>query len=327
MIAEKVIDRRLELTAPDPERSESRSRMRAATSLMMYDKGLSTDIAWKDIDSLSRSLSNRDRSHLHRIRRWQKRLRAINAVERNLLNAFVTLDRVCSNLKLPHDVRQEACVIYRKIVMLGLVRGRTIEGMVCASIYAATRVVGMPRSLDEVARVSGRERKELGRDYKIITKWLRLGLPPTDPRNYVSRFCSELGIDISVERKALEMLNSTVDDPEMAGVRVAGKDPTGVAAAAIYLASMVCGKKTTQARLSKIAGITEVTLRNRFKELVNLPGSPLRMEFPEEHGPPYARIHAATFDSYLRKTSRRRKESGWNGEGQVPGKQETPGQG
>lgn len=311
VIMEKVIDRRLEWGSNETDRNGKGTKTGPSTSLMLHDKGLSTEMSWKDVDAVSRNLSSAGRSHLHRIRRWQKRLRAINSVERNLLNAFIILERVCSNLRLPSDVRQEACVIYRKVVSLGLVRGRAIEGMVSASIYAATRVVGIPRSLDEVANVSGRERKELGRDYKIISKWLKMSLPPTDPRKFVSRFCSELELDMQIERKAIEILNVVEHDPVSGGSKVAGKDPTGVAAAAIYLASIICRKKATQLKLSKTAGITEVTLRNRFKELVAIPGCLPGDDFPAAGRPPYGRIHAATFDSYIRKTTLRSAEEKW----------------
>lgn len=302
VIAEKVIDRRMDWVSQDSGKQAVQPKAGPSTSIMMHDKGLSTEMSWKDVETLTRNMSNSGKTHLQRIRRWQKRLRAINSVERNLLSAFITLDRVCSNLRLPNDARQEASAIYRRVVSLGLVRGRTIDGMVSASIYAATRAVGIPRSLDEVANVSGRERKELGRDYKIIAKWLRMSIPPTDPRKFVSRFCSELGLDMKVERTAVEILNAVLDNPETGGANVAGKDPTGVAAAAIYLASMIRCRKTTQNRLSSVAGITEVTLRNRFKEIVKAAGIASMKGFSDEDGQPYKRLHAATFSSYLRKT-------------------------
>ncbi len=302
VVSDRMIDIRQEWSA-NTGNIESGFGASTPTSQMLFDKGLSTDISWKDVDSLGNRIPSSSRSSLHRIRKWHKRLRAINTRERNLLVALTVVERMCSNLKLPNDVREESCAIYRKALVADLVKGRSIEGMVASSIYISSRYLGFPRSIDEVAKISGVGRKEVGRNARIMLRVLKIPLQPTNPVDFVSRFCSELNLVTDVEKKALEILSSINEAPEKVNTFATGKEPTGIAAAAIYIAGLLCGKKITQCEIANTAGITEVTLRNRFKDIINIPNSALVSVFPDENKPPYQKIHAATFDSYLRKTT------------------------
>ncbi len=228
----------------------------------IHDKGLSTIIDWNNKDYYGKSVSIRTRAQLFRLRKWQRRIRISNATERNLAFALSELDRMASALGLPKSVRETAAVIYRKAIEKNLIRGRSIEGVVAAALYAACRQAGFPRTLDEIAQYSRVDRKEIGRTYRFIARELGLKLMPTSPADYVPRFCAALNLSGEVQRKAIEIIKKA-EEREL----TSGRGPTGVAAAAIYIASILCGERRTQREVAEVAGVTEVTIRNRYKEL------------------------------------------------------------
>ena len=262
VIDEDFIDHGPEWRAFDSEQREKRSRVGAPLTYTIHDKGLSTVIGWKNRDSYGKSIPTRSRAQLYRLRKWQRRIRVSNATERNLAFALAELDRMASGMGLPRNVRETAAMIYRKAVIKNLIRGRSIEGVSAAALYAACRQCGVPRTLDEVAEASGVSRKEIGRTYRFIARELGLKLMPTSPQDYISRFCSELGLSGDVQSKAIEILKEAADKE-----LTSGRGPTGVAAAAIYIASILCGERRTQREVADVAGVTEVTIRNRYKEL------------------------------------------------------------
>jgi len=262
VIDEDFVDHGPEWRAFDSEQREKRSRVGAPLTYTIHDKGLSTVIGWKNRDSYGKSIPTRSRAQLYRLRKWQRRIRVSNATERNLAFALAELDRMASGMGLPRNVRETAAMIYRKAVIKNLIRGRSIEGVSAAALYAACRQCGVPRTLDEIAEASGVSRKEIGRTYRFIARELGLKLMPTSPQDYISRFCSELGLSGDVQSKAIEILKEAADKE-----LTSGRGPTGVAAAAIYIASILCGERRTQREVADVAGVTEVTIRNRYKEL------------------------------------------------------------
>ena len=160
------------------------------------------------------------------------------------------------------NVRETAALIYRKAVQKNLIRGRSIEGVVASSVYAACRQCGVPRTLDEVSDFSRIKRKEIGRTYRFMTRELKLKLLPTKPQDYIQRFCSELKLSGNTQNKAIEILKDATDKE-----LTSGRGPTGVAAASIYIASILTNERRTQREVADVAGVTEVTIRNRYKEL------------------------------------------------------------
>ena len=167
-------------------------------------------------------------------------------------------------MSLPKDVREESAFIYRKAVEKKLVRGRSIEGVVAASLYAACRMRKIPRTLDEVGQFSRTGRKEIGRTFRAIAKELKISVKPSSPADYIPRFCSILKLPQEVKAQSLFLLN----EAERVDL-TAGRGPTGIAAASVYLASKMKGYEKTQREISDAAGVTEVTIRNRYKEMVN----------------------------------------------------------
>ena len=252
VLDDQFIDQGPEWRAFDVEQGEKRARTGAPMTYTIHDKGLSTEISWKNKDSYGKSIPTRNRAQLYRLRKWQRRIRVSNATERNL--AFT------------------AAMIYRKAVNKNLIRGRSIEGVVAASLYAACRQCGVPRTLDEVANSSRVGRKEIGRTYRFMTRELKLKLMPTKPQDYVQRFCSELKLSGEVQSKAAEILKDA-SEKEL----TSGRGPTGVAAAAIYISSILCNERRTQREVADVAGVTEVTIRNRYKELTEKLGIEIQL--------------------------------------------------
>lgn len=269
VLEEGMIDQGPDWRAFDAEQGEKRARAGAPTTLTIHDKGLSTEIGWKNKDPYGKSIPTRNRAQLYRLRKWQRRIRVSNATERNLAFALAELDRIASAMNLPRNVRETAAMIYRKAVNHNLIRGRSIEGVVAASLYGSCRQCNVPRTLDEIASKSHIGRKEIGRTYRFMTRELKLRLLPTRPQDYVQRFCSELKLKGEVQTKANDILKLATERE-----LTSGRGPTGVSAAAIYIASLQCGERRTQREVAEVAGVTEVTIRNRYKEItekLNLP--------------------------------------------------------
>ncbi len=262
VIDEKIIDTGPEWRAFDHEQRMKRSRTGAPMTYTIHDKGLSTVIDWRNKDSYGKDIAPRKRAQIYRLRKWQQRIRVSNATERNLAFALTELDRVASKLVLPRNVRETASIVYRRAVEGGLIRGRSIEGVASASLYAACRQCKVPRTLDEIADASRLNRKEIGRTYRFIARELGINLHPTTPIDYVPRFASELNLTGEVQSKAIEILKNAINHE-----LTSGRGPTGVSAAALYIASVLLGERRTQREVADVAGVTEVTIRNRYKEL------------------------------------------------------------
>jgi transcription initiation factor TFIIB len=263
VVDEDNIDRGPEWRAFDAKEKDEKSRVGAPTTNMMHDKGLSTNIGWQDKDAYGNSLSSRQRQKMQRLRTWNERFRTRDSKERNLKQALGEIDRMASALGLPDNVRETASVIYRRALDEDLLPGRSIEGVSTAALYAAARQAGTPRSLDEIAGVSRVEKDEIARTYRYVVRELKLEIQPADPESYVPRFASDLDLSDESERRARELLSNAKE----AGIH-SGKSPVGLAAAAVYAASLLTNEKVTQSEVSEVANISEVTIRNRYHELL-----------------------------------------------------------
>jgi len=270
VVSEDEIDPGPEWRAFDASEKDEKSRVGAPTTNMMHDKGLSTNIGWQDKDAYGNSLSSRQREKMQRLRTWNERFRTRDSKERNLKQALGEIDRMASALGLPENVRETASVIYRRALDEDLLPGRSIEGVATASLYAAARQAGTPRSLDEIDAVSRVDKDEIARTYRYVVRELNLEIQPADPESYVPRFASDLELSDEVERRARELLSTAKAE----GVH-SGKSPVGLAAAAVYAASLLANEKVTQSEVSEVANISEVTIRNRYHELLEAEGQVL----------------------------------------------------
>jgi len=267
VVEEREIDRGPEWRAFDAAEKDKKSRVGAPTTKMMHDQGLSTNIGWQDKDAYGRALSSRQRRKMQRLRTWNERFRTRDSKERNLKQALGEIDRMASALGLPENVRETASVIYRRALEEDLLPGRSIEGVATSALYAAARQAGTPRSLDEISAVSRVEKDEIARTYRYVVRELGLEVKPADPASYVPRFASDLELSEETERRARALLEAARQE----GVH-SGKSPVGLAAAAVYAAALLTNEKVTQNQVSEVANVSEVTIRNRYKELLEASG-------------------------------------------------------
>lgn len=262
VLDEFIIDQGPEWRAFDHEQRNRRARTGAPSTFAISDKGLTTVIDWRNKDSKGRSLSESAKRDIYRLRIWNQRIRVANASERNLAYALSELDRDSSRLDIPRTVREDASKIYRDAAKRKLIRGRSIEGVVAASLYTACRRGNIPRTLEEISEATNVSKKQIGKTYRFLSRELNIKLKPTSPADYVSRFASKLDLSGEIQAKAVEIINQAIDK----GLS-SGRGPTGVAAAALYIASVLLGERRTQSEIAEVAGVTEVTIRNRYKEL------------------------------------------------------------
>ncbi|MHA1958654.1 MAG: transcription initiation factor IIB [Candidatus Thorarchaeota archaeon] len=264
VVSDHRIDTGPEWRAFTSDEKDARSRTGAPTNFAIHDKGLSTMIDWRDHDSQGKRFSAKKRSEIYRLRKWQIRTRVHSSVDRNLAQAMSELDRLSSQLGLTKAIKELAALLYRKLIVRRLARSRSIDAMVGAAIYAACRLRKAPRSLEEISRHSRVTKKKIGQHYRLLVEKLKLRMPISDPAHYVPRFITQLKLPGKVQQKVLEILEMAKQQRSL----VTGRDPRGLAAASIYIASILLDHRVTQRDIAIAAGVTEVTVRNRYKELV-----------------------------------------------------------
>ncbi|MGC8547403.1 MAG: transcription initiation factor IIB [Candidatus Micrarchaeia archaeon] len=262
VIEANVTDSGPEWRAFDADQRNERARTGAPIKYMKPNKGLVTEIDMYNKDIRGAKLPSKRQAQLYRIRKWHKRASIASSSERNYLVALPELSRVASYLGLPDNIRESAALLYRQCVKNNLIRGRPIETVVNAALYTVCRQTGMPRTLDEIAQISGVPKKEIGRTYRIIVHELNLKIPLTNPVSYVPRYVTALKLSGEAQEKAEALLRQA-----MKKGLVSGRSPTGVCAAAVYIASALVGERRTQKEVAEVAGVTEVTIRNRYREL------------------------------------------------------------
>jgi transcription initiation factor TFIIB len=258
------IDRGPEWRAFDASERDEKSRVGAPTTKLLHDEGLSATIDWRDEDAYGRTLSGKQREKMRRLRTWDERFRTRDARERNLKQALGEIDRMASALGLPESVRETAAVVYRRALEEDLLPGRSIEAVATASLYAAARKAGVPRTLDEFDAVSRVDQLEVQRAYRYVVRELGLGVQPADPEQYVERFASDLSLSDEARRKARKLLEKAKAE----GMH-SGKSPVGLTAAALYAAPRMLGEDITQAQVGEVTDVSEVTIRNRYQELLS----------------------------------------------------------
>ncbi len=263
IIKEKIKDRGPEWRAFDQKQREEKSRGGPPSTQTIHDKGLSTQIDYKNRDAKGNSLSPKRRRKVYRLRKWHKRGRVTDSKDRNLAFSLSEINRMSSQLGLAKNVQEIASKIYREAVNQGLIRGRSMEGCSSAALYAACRKADVPRTLEEVADASNVDKGEIGKTYRFLCRELDIHLSPTDPVRYVARFASELEISGEIRVNAIKIIRMAQEEKI-----TSGKSPTGTAAAAIYIAALEGGERKTQKEAAEAADVTEVTIRNRYKEMV-----------------------------------------------------------
>ncbi len=262
VLSEPTINTGPEWRAYNPKETEKRTRVGLPLSLSIHDKGLSTMIGMIGRDARGKKIPRDIKTKMIRLKKWNKRSIRESSDNRNLSQAMSELQKISDKLHVPSIVQERAALIYRKALKTGLIRGRSISSMVLASLYAACRLTQTPRTLREIAHHSHLNKKEISRCYRLLLKELNLRMPVPKAKLRVPKIASAVELSENTQRKAIEIL----DKAEKIKL-TSGKDPMGMAAAALYLACLMNGERRTQKTIALAAGVTEVTIRNRYKDM------------------------------------------------------------
>jgi transcription initiation factor TFIIB len=262
VLYEQTLDKGPEWRAFTQEEKVSRSRVGTPTSYSIHDKGLSTTISQVDRDAFGRKLPLSTRLQMWRLRKWQIRSRVNSSSDRNLAQAMAELERLTGKVNISPSIKEKAAVIYRKALDKHLVRGRSINSIAAAALYAACRRSGAPRTLSEISKASLVDKKDVARCYRLLLQELDFHMPICEPLTYVSKIAEENGVTGKTQGAAIAILREARQKRF-----AAGKDPRGMAAAALYIACLQHNEKITQKEIAEVAGVTEVTVRNRYKAL------------------------------------------------------------
>ena len=261
-----VISERLENSGPEwrsfLDDKTNKARTGAGTSLTMHDYGLATVINPINRDSVGKPLSYSMKKTLKRLRIWDRRSPVNYSGEKNLISAFTELGKMKDKLALSDAVMEKAAYIYRKALDKKLVRGRSITSVIAASLYAACRDTGTPRTLNDITAAINIKRKDLALSYRMLVKELDLKIPVVDSVQCVARIASKAGLSEKTKRYAVKILKKAKENEISAG-----KDPMGLAASALYISNNRMGMNCSQRIIARAAGITEVTVRNRCQGL------------------------------------------------------------
>ncbi|MBR9707666.1 MAG: transcription initiation factor IIB, partial [Candidatus Diapherotrites archaeon] len=264
IVSDKTMDQGAEWRAFNQMQRESRARGGSPLKYSIANKGFTTAIKRTSVDAKGNPLNAQTKADMYSLMKWHSRTSRISSTERNVSTALKELRRLCAFLGLPAPIHETAALYYRKTVEKKLIRGRLIESVVAAIVYMVCRLQGIPRTLDEIAEVSHSNKKEIGKTYRFLVRELGVNVPLATPLHYVSRFSSALGLSGEAQEQARTILKDVLDQ----GL-ASGRGPTGVAAAAVYIAGLLNGERRTQKEVADVVGVTEVTIRNRYRELKN----------------------------------------------------------
>src|SRR3989338_6164262 len=262
VLSDEMVDFGKELRSFDSDSFDETARTGSPKKYVKLNKGLVTMIDRRGRDLRGNKLSTKGKAQMYRLIKWHKRTTVSSSTQRNLSIALTELRRVSSYLNIPETLVEAAALLYMKTLEKGLIRGRLIEAVVAAILYAVCRTYNVPRTLNEMAEASGLTKKEIGRTYRFLVRELRLEVPMTNPIHYIPRFASELNLSGEVQEEGRKILEKAIGN----GL-ISGRGPTGVAAAAVYIASLLKGERRTPKEVANVAGVTEVTIRNRYREL------------------------------------------------------------
>ena len=262
-----ISDRIQEISRPEwriysAEQENDRSRTGIPITLAKADMGLATIIGKDDRDASGHLLDGAMRNRMQRLRTWDLRTRSHTSSDRNLVQAFSKLDMLKDKLALSDAVVEKIAYIYRKVQHRGLIRGRTISGLIAAAIYAGCREMETPWTLKDIAAASNVKRKDIARNYRMLVFELDLKVPNADPIKCIVKVANRANLTENTKRQAITIMKD-VAKKEIS----AGKDPMGLAATVLYLSCLKTGEEITQTQIAQASGVTEVTVRNRLKDL------------------------------------------------------------
>jgi len=265
----RVITDKLQEIGPErrtfsTDETDVMSRTGVPQSLARHDMGLSTIIGRTDRDATGNKLDAAMRTRMNRLATWDMRSQLHTPRDRSLRQAFFQLDVLKDKIGLSDSMVEKTAYIYRKAQSRKLTRGRTVSGVLAAAVYIACREMGAHRTLDDIATACNVKRKELSKDFRMLHTRLDLKIPQQDPMKCIAKVASKAKLSEKTKRRAAQIMRNVTREEISAG-----KDPMGLAATVLYLSSIKNGETITQSNIAEAAGVTEVTVRTRAKELRN----------------------------------------------------------
>lgn len=237
------------------------SRTGPKISITIHDVGLSTIIGRSNFDSSGKAVSYGMKGKLNRMRIWDSRSKSSTTAHRNLTDALTEINKLKEKLSLSDAIIERAAYFYRKASEKKLIRGRTVKGIVGACIYAACRDLGTTRTIIEISKCMQEKRNIIAKSYRLLFQQLSLEVPVPDSTSSIIRFSNNLELPEKVKRDAIFILDILKENKI-----VAGKKPDAVAATVVYMACIKNNESMSQHKISKMSGITTVTIRNRLEE-------------------------------------------------------------
>ena len=270
VVAEQMADYGPESKSSDLEERLKLARATGQTTYSQHDLGIATEISISTKDFSGKSINSEVATQMHNLRKWQQRVRVSSPRERRLANVLSKIGEACQSLNLPKNVLETSSMIYRNLDGQIDVKGKSVVSITIATIYMACKQCNVVRSLEEIARgicapkdVKSKT-KLAARYYRTIV--MEIGTSTSSVvtmDKYISKIANITKTDVRVERLALEIASKTKNSS-----LADGKAPNGIAAAYLYIASILLGQNVLQRDVSSIAGVTEVTIRNRCKEIL-----------------------------------------------------------
>jgi transcription initiation factor TFIIB len=264
VVADRIEETRAEWRSHNPEINKSLRAGGAPSSLAHHDMGLSTLIGKDNKDSRGAELDRAVASSMNRLRTWDHRTKVHTPTERNLTRAFVELRYLQDSLVLSDAIVEKAAYIYRKAAKRKLIRGRSIISMLVASIYLACRELGTNKTLKEIAATADVRKKEISRNCRILIRELDIKTPLANPMKCIAKVANNAHVSERTKRRAIDMMGEFLKTEMQAG-----KSPMAFAATILYVSCVDNSEDISQKAVAEAAGITDVTLRNRLRDIRN----------------------------------------------------------
>lgn len=239
-----------------------KSRIGMPFSLAVHDMNLSTIIGKTNKDSAGQLINSGMQARMNRLRIWDSRTMYRDSSSRNFTTAFVLLGKLKDKLSLTASIVEKTAYTYRKVQEDGLIRGRTIGAVLVACLYITCREQGVSRTIDELAEASNIRRKAIAKIYRDIVFHLKRKIPQVNCFQCIDKIANKIELNEITTRHARDLMKKVLEQEFSAG-----KDPMGFAGAVLYVSLQMEGKTVRQIDIADAAGVTEVTIRNRAKEL------------------------------------------------------------
>lgn len=226
------------------------------------------------------SYSGSESYKMRKIRTFHK-WNAMPYKEKTLYDSFDTINLRAKNAGIPQCIVEEAKNIYCKIYELSISRDVNRLAIQAACLMAACKMKKVPRNCVEMATIfqislskMRKGAKKFEEIWKIVERrdghTMRLNLYSTNPKDYLHRFCSKLGLIDEIYDVCCEVCKIS----EQKGV-MGNHISTSRSAGIIYFVASHCGLNVTRDDIFKACGISQVTTGKCYNELNEYFGSKL----------------------------------------------------